>query len=1348
MNPTSIRAILLFLIGVIIGVGAARAADGQPVPRPGWRLDLLASAPDIRHPSVVCTAPDGRIFVAEDPMDISLPKADATEGRIVCLHPDGRRTIFADKLHAVFGLQYLEGRLYVLHNPRFTVFTDAGTQGTDPVDLIEQTNPDPWALNWNDHVPSNFRLAMDGYFYLAVGDKGLFGAVDRGGRRVDLHGGGVVRIRPDGTGLEIFSRGVRNILDVAINSEDELFTYDNTDEHEWMGRLTHMVDGGFYGYPFDFIPRRPYTLWMFADYGPGAACGALASTDDALPAEFHNNLFLADFGQRNLRRVILERSNGTFHAVRDELLFPNPPSDFRPVGIHETPDGRGLLICDWQHLDNKQEVSVGRLWRLTYETATNAAPGPDWFVPAELGRKNVAGDSELLIALGHPARRVRLAAQRELQRRLGLARGAVTIALESQLFAILTDPNQPSPARWHALWALAPGPNSQKISEGRARRIVSLLDDKDHSVVRQAIRWLGQHRIAAVVPQLAAHLDDTDPSIRFYTATALGRIGNGSAATPLLKQIVSPEGELWPRYAMFTALNRIGREQPETWREIVRSLDATNATVRETIGLSMRDTFDIRLAQALADKASDRNSPMDARVSALRLLASIHRKPPAWKGEWWAYHPYSLTPPAKTVDWPGTSLILPALRAALKDSDESLRIVAIEGLQQAGDRSVAPSIRAQASTPAPPAIRAAALRALGNFADPESVPLVVLALQATNSGFEVRAAALQAAERLAAQLRPQPPALGAALLDLADSADTPTSLRVGAIESIGRAGLTNAIGQLKQIASLPDPALRESAVRAIAAFGASTALSPLMTLARTSPPATQRDAIAALGSLRDKSCVALLLDLSKRSETREAAIAALTAIPDASATGAYLEALASSDAFLREKARRALRELGDTALPVIEDQSNRLSPGVRAELRGIYQDRPDVLAKPFLTGGSAATLRTEDYAKHALVSSGDPWRGQRIFFDQQRVACSRCHAVHGWGGGVGPELTTAGAQFGRAALIESILEPSKVVREGYQQVEFELRNGSSISGIVKAETGATVVVNDAEGRTVELRRDDILSRKASAISLMPEGLQTVLSFDEFADLVAYLESLKTDPRKFVPETAPDGFQSLLNGRDLSGWHSVNGRDPNQDPVRPPRHWNLRDGTLEHDGAGDHLWTDREFGDFTLRFDWRWVDTPQWEEDPIIDAEGNEARGPAGVVLTERILDSGDSGVFLRGLFAAQANLFCYPVGSGEFWELREASTGDARRSFTPRRRADRPLGQWNRMDILVRGDAVTVTLNGEEVISNVRIPGLPVRGPIGFQHEHGRLQIANLFVRELRTPGRCRSRSIRNSLVS
>ena len=61
-------------------------------------------------------------------------------------------------------------------------------------------------------------------------------------------GGGILRFRPDATNFEVYANGTRNHLDVAIDGEDEKFTYDNTDDgHGWNTRVTHMVERGFYG---------------------------------------------------------------------------------------------------------------------------------------------------------------------------------------------------------------------------------------------------------------------------------------------------------------------------------------------------------------------------------------------------------------------------------------------------------------------------------------------------------------------------------------------------------------------------------------------------------------------------------------------------------------------------------------------------------------------------------------------------------------------------------------------------------------------------------------------------------------------------------------------------------------------------------------------------------------------------------------------------------------------------------------------------------------------------------------------------------------------------------------------
>jgi hypothetical protein len=240
---------------------------------------------------------------------------------------------------------------------------------------------------------------------------------------------------------------------------------------------------------------------------------------------------------------------------------------------------------------------------------------------------------------------------------------------------------------------------------------------------------------------------------------------------------------------------------------------------------------------------------------------------------------------------------------------------------------------------------------------------------------------------------------------------------------------------------------------------------------------------------------------------------------------------------------------------------------------------------------------------------------------------------------------------------------------------------------------------------------------------MPEGLQSALTTAEFSDLVSFLESLKSSPRA-AGLPAPAGFTSLFTGTNLSGWKADGAA---------ATHWSASKGILEHDGVANDLWTEPEFGDFRLQLEWRWPDAPKPVDFPLIDLDGNPVKDAQGKEVTRPVLDAGDSGVLLRGLYKAQANLFCYPIGSGEVWEFRTDAklSPEVHKAVTPKKQADRAIGAWNEMEIVVRGDQLTVKLNGQEVISEAALPGLPVRGPIGLQHEHGRIQFRNLFVQPL-----------------
>jgi len=1086
---SSLIRIFFALLTLLPGLSLAQQPL-PPVPISGWTLHLVASAPDIQHPSVVTVAPDGRVFVAEDPMDIRSP-ANATEGRILCFHPDGRRTVFAEGLHAVFGIQYLEGHLYVLHNPRFTAFRDHNSTGRDPRDLIRQTNPNPWALDWNDHVPANFRLALDGYFYVAVGDKGLFGATGTDGRRVDLHGGGIVRIRPDGSGLEIFSTGVRNILDVARTEEDDLFTYDNTDENQWMGRVTHMIDGGFYGYPFDFIPQQPHTLWMLADYGAGAATGTLAVTGDGIPEDWRGNLILSDFGQRNLRRVVLERQAGSFRAVRDQLLFSNPPADFRPVGIAFSDDNAHLYVCDWQHRDTKEAAITGRLWRLSQAVPPSPAPRPAWYLPLTLGRvaPTTIATPELLQALAHPAHPVRHAAQRALSQR-----GTSEIPA---LLGLLCDTQASANARVHALWALHAIDGASAIPASDSD---PLLASASPPLLRQLLRQVGESGRSFPPQTLVPFLKHPDPSIRLHAAVALGRCGGPSQVPALLEALGTPD--LFPFHATFTALNRIGRRHPSAWEQIVPALGHPDVRIRDGVRFASRETWDTNLIAVLSKAATSTAVALPARTNALVLLSQIRLQPPPWDGNWWAYHPFRLQRPARTQSWAATEQIQNLFLDLLGGSPVPVfRQLALEALGQTPNPALGVQVASRLGMEPDANLRRAYLRTLARLKVPDAG---VIGLDLARQSPLTERLDPGLTELL---LSTNDVSTANALLDLATT--HPQAIRSAhLVELAGQIGRSNLTSRLAALTRNADSPLVLPAIRALGLTADPTAAHALAEHVSASTLSIRSAALAALLPLRSPIAVPALVQAASDPSLKPLAVEGLLQTPDLRALDLYLEMLESRSATTRTSARQALHRIHIDALPRILQRLPKLTPPAIAELQSVYRtNRTADTAALFAI--EAPRPSREAFLDHALANRGDIAKGRTLFEDRAGVGCIQCHRVQGQGAEIGPDLSGAGAQFDRLALAESILWPNRAVREGYTLTRFELSDGDEILGMIRAETTDSISLQPAAGEPLLLPKSRIRSRQTTPQSLMPEGLEGSLSLDDFADLLAYLESLRS-----------------------------------------------------------------------------------------------------------------------------------------------------------------------------------------------------------------------------------------------
>lgn len=212
--------------------------------------------------------------------------------------------------------------------------------------------------------------------------------------------------------------------------------------------------------------------------------------------------------------------------------------------------------------------------------------------------------------------------------------------------------------------------------------------------------------------------------------------------------------------------------------------------------------------------------------------------------------------------------------------------------------------------------------------------------------------------------------------------------------------------------------------------------------------------------------------------------------------------------------------------------------------------------------------------------------------------------------------------------------------------------------------------------------------------------------------------------------APEGFTLLFNGKDLTNWKGViplNQRaklsseqlavaQKKSDEKALP-HWTVKDGILYYDGKGDSLQTVKDYGDFELRIDWK-------------------------------IEEKGDSGIYLRGQPQVQvwdsdnspgARGEDKGSGSGGLWNNPLPKGADAKSiGKMPLKKADKKPGEWNTFRIIMRGENVTVYLNGELVVDNKPLANywekgkpLPPAGPIELQHHGDKLWFKNVYIKEL-----------------
>jgi putative heme-binding domain-containing protein len=606
---------------------------GVKVPT-GYEALVFAAPPEVNYPTCLAAAPTGELFVGVDENG-SLDRAP-NRGKVVkCTDTDGdgRADRFQDfaKMDSPRGVIYDDGDLYVLHPPKLSVFRDQDRDGIGESSetLVEGIGFD-LGFRGADHTTNGIRLGIDGWIYIAVGDYGFVKAKGKDGRELQLHGGGVARVRTDGSGLELISIGQRNIYDVAIDPFMNLFTRDNTnDGGGWNVRLSHVVPLGNYGYPRLYMNFPDEIIQPLADYGGGSPCGALYLDEpQAFGTEFGRGLYTVEWGRSGIMRHPLTPKGATFEAKEETFINVPRPTDMDVDGLGN------LYISSWR--DGSFTYSgpkVGYLLKVRKKDAKPAA-FPDL-------RKQ--SDEELVAGLASPSAVRRLAVQREILRRNNKSSFVPEIAnivgsdidLAVRAAAIFTLAQIRGEAAYEAIVAAA---SREDLSEITTRVLLT-----------ETVSTFAKNEDVRVI----AAAKDANPRVRLIAARSM----ESSTGFPLLPALTADSDPTVAHVAINALVKRRAIE------ECLKPLNdaATSPELFTGCCRVLQEIHDAKTIDGLLSAFEANKSDAAKKRLIASALCRLHSQEDVWDGKWWSTRPDTTGPYYKPAEWSESKRILAAL---------------------------------------------------------------------------------------------------------------------------------------------------------------------------------------------------------------------------------------------------------------------------------------------------------------------------------------------------------------------------------------------------------------------------------------------------------------------------------------------------------------------------------------------------------------------------------------------------------------------------------------------------------------------------------------------------------------
>ena len=1071
--------------------------SGIKVP-PGFEVTLFATPPDVNYPTCLATTPDGTVYVGIDENGSldrkegrgrivrcrdtnadgkadefkTFAKIDSPRGIVVQSSPvaprqesrvsrDPRRERDPDgnpsdssALLSRSDRATLRTSLIVLAPPNLlAIHDDNGDGESDRSETLVKGIGFDLKFRGADHTTNGIQVGIDGWIYVAVGDYGFLKATGSDGRELAYRGGGIVRCRPDGAELEVVSRGQRNIYDVAVSPELDLFTRDNTnDGGGWNVRLSHVPHGGQMGYPSLFVNFPNEIIQPLADYGGGSPCGSLYIDEPTtLPEGLGQSLYTCDWGRSIVYRHPMTKNGAGFIAEQEPFVELPRPTDM------DIDASGNIYISSWRDGGfnfSKPEVGYVVLVKPTSPGPhlSSTDPFAEWsFIDSVTPR--------LLRLLASPSHTIRLNAQRQI---LVHGESPVLVSGLEHLAASQTS----VPVRVAAIFTL-----KQLLGEKSHDALVRISEGA--SIREHALRALADRttQLANTSPlPFVEGLSDSNARIRLQAVRGLGRFGK--LPREVLVKLVPLTADADPIVSHVAIDSLVRLHAGEV---CLVALDAPELKQRLGAARVLQHLHDPAVVSGLLDWlsrpiAAKEGQPADqvintvsTRQLVLATLCRLHSMEGEYTGDWWGTRPDTSGPYYKPVAWSETERITKALQTELVSGEtNSVKGLLIQ-LRRHKIELPGTTERIVALAHADKTFFAPAVELLAPGSSPlsgDAARLLEVAATLDKSNADLRVKALRGLLRRTNQ---------------------PEVFEI-AFRTFGDIYATE-LGLTGDLAAVMDEFIHDSVFsKHVAKLGGLIEM-PDASVERT--PLVREFLYAILVQVADNSRGekaerdAALKIVERAWSQSELAVSLLRAIGRSNAESQSLAVqtqLKSDRSEVKAAAQFA-------AMKLELDKEPPLDP-----------------KKPLLAG-----LKYEDVLTAVAAGKGDDKYGKKLF---ARQGCVACHTVSQNEPPKGPLLLDIAKRYKREELIESIVKPSAKIAQGFEAQFFATGDGKVYDGFVVRESGDEVELRNVAGVSVVLKKTDIEERGRRDLSVMPLGLVDKLNADQLASLLAYMESLK------------------------------------------------------------------------------------------------------------------------------------------------------------------------------------------------------------------------------------------------